>query len=136
MRTWLMQDLANLVSSGTELSMASALLTRIVREADEIFEAGGSLRIDRASPTKDKTSDAVEAMVTFTKIQHSAGHPQVKLEVRYVERRFDIRVGGRPNSAVLGFSYELAPIDPTPPDLFVALFACAIESAKTQNAVK
>lgn len=128
-RTWMLSDLESVAKRGV-VCLPHVLLNRIAREAAEVFGAPrNSIATDLEPPTSSSDGGVVlKAKLIFGSIKWPSGTPAVALKIEQRgDDQFRVRVGGDEGSKVSGHTYEFNWIEQTPPELFSALFACAVE---------
>ncbi len=137
-KTWLFKDLETVVKKGTTARLPVALLNRLVREATAAFEAkDGAIAVEDVTPKASSETEVV-AVVHFDALKGACawGVPAVAVTIEQHDDQFAVRVGGRVDTGVLGYSFGFGWTDETPAALFSALFACVLESVRTQRPLK
>jgi hypothetical protein len=140
-RTWLLRDLARVVESKRPAITANVLLERIIREAAEVWDASDEQLVlrdrmvssGRSEPGAEMV-DTVRAVVCFDAIKLANGAvPTVGISAAQLEDEFRVHVGGRPGSDMPGYMITFGLLDETPPELFRALFECALLSIRNMG---
>jgi hypothetical protein len=142
-RTWLMRDFSSVLESKWRATLLSALLCRLAREAGERFEASvpPTVRVERfesrGSSAKHDREEATRAVLYFDEIKLPNGEsPAVALRAVQSDGGFRVDVGGPDHGDEQpGLSVEFPLHAETPPELFRALFECALHSAANSGKV-
>jgi hypothetical protein len=130
-QTWSLRDLESVANSKLEpLSIAGAMLYRIVREAAERFgDDKTCLRLEE--PRHINSVEQAEGCAVFEGIKRPWGYPSVRLRVvrDSAKQAFRVTVGGR------NIVPEYGSMDETPSTIFAALIEYALESLTTQKPI-
>jgi hypothetical protein len=136
-KTWAFSDLEGVARKGGVACLPVALLNRIVREAMAAFDApNGAVVLEVDSHKQADGVTSLAATLHFDAIKLAWGHPEVAIRVEQRDDRFSMRIGGRADTAVLGYDYDFGWTEETPAALFPALFSCVLESMRTNKALK
>jgi hypothetical protein len=135
-KTWAFSDLQDMVRRGDFAYLPVALLNRIVREAMVAFDAPSAIlpEVELCKQTNGVTN--LTATLHFQTIRLAWGHPVVAVRMEQRDHRFSVRIGGRPDTVALGYTYEFGWTEETPVALFSALYSCILESIRTNKELK
>jgi hypothetical protein len=135
-RSWLLRDLANAVTDGSEQLIEDVMLHRIVREAEERFADPGGIKVEQRRQERSHSEDGLIACVIAVlvfqsvRLKHDA-RPRVGISITRFPDRFSVGIGahGDDRNRLIRF-----PINgETPPEVFGLLFEFALASANDKG---